>query len=153
VLTTRRVFLCEGARTLAAGAVAGLTGPLLISCVHPNAGTAPAPAPTSSGHAATVGVSGLSADGQSLVAPWPGPDGAPILIVRRSAHQYGALSMQCTHEGCPINPPVEGVMTCPCHGSQFDLAGQVHHGPAQYPLGSYEAVYDTKTKMLTVTFD
>jgi Rieske Fe-S protein len=99
----------------------------------------------------TVNVSSLTADGQWLVAPWKGSDGAPVLIVRHTLHRYTALSMQCTHMGCPINPPVQGVMTCPCHGSQFDLAGHVRHGPAQFPLGLYTTAYHPATHVLTVT--
>jgi Rieske Fe-S protein len=86
-----------------------------------------------------------------MIAPEVGPDGAPVLIVRKSADHYLALSMQCTHMGCPVDPPVHAVMTCPCHGSQFDLTGQVRHGPAQYPLGQYEATYDQTTKTLRIT--
>ena len=149
-MTTRRAFVCEAARTLAAGAVAGMTGPLLTPCARACAGKTPGPVPGFSPHSATVDVSHLTANGQSLVAPWTGPDGAPVLIVRASVSHYVALSMQCTHEGCPVNPPVQGVMTCPCHGSQFDLAGHVRHGPAQYPLGHYDTTYSPKTKTLTV---
>lgn len=98
----------------------------------------------------TVNVSSLTADGRWLVAPWKGSDGAPVLVVRRAAHQYTALSMQCTHMGCPINPPVQGVMTCPCHGSQFDLAGHVRRGPAQFPLGEYGTTYHPAAHTLTV---
>jgi cytochrome b6-f complex iron-sulfur subunit len=123
-------------------------GPVLASC-H---GRPPHPASTpAAGTLATVDVRQLAADGDWLVPAVTGPDGAPVLIVRESATTYLALSMQCTHEGCPVNQPVQRVMTCPCHGSQFDLSGQVRHGPAQFPLGHYGTTFDPKTKRLTVT--
>ena len=46
-----------------------------------------------------------------------------------------ALSAVCTHLGC-ITRPVssEGIIACPCHGSRFDLEGNVIQGPAHRPL-------------------
>ncbi len=147
VLTTRREFICGAARTL----VAGVAAPLLLSACHSGAlGTTAAPV-AASGQRVDADVSRLAADGDWLIAPWMGSDAAPVLVVRQSAGQYLALSMQCTHMGCPVNAPVQGVMTCPCHGSQFDLAGQVRHGPAQYPLGRYATAFDATTKRVTVT--
>ena len=46
----------------------------------------------------------------------------------------------CTHLHCSL---AEGdldatVVTCPCHGSQFDVTtGEVLRGPAQEPVRSY----------------
>ena len=57
------------------------------------------------------------------------------------------------HEGCPINPPVHGVMTCPCHGSQFDLAGHVERGPAQFPLAHYDVAYNTRARTRTIALN
>jgi Rieske Fe-S protein len=153
VLTTRRTFVGEAARALAVGAVSGATLPLLAACQQRARGEVPSPTSAPSGHGLTVDVHRLTADGEWMVAPSAGPDDAPVLVVRQSATLYVALSMQCTHMGCPIDPPVQGIMTCPCHGSQFDLAGQVRHGPAQYPLGRYAVVYRPSTGVLTITFD
>jgi len=68
----------------------------------PPSGTAP-DAPTredpagAAGRPASVDVHTLVADGQWLVAPWPGPDGARVLVIRQTLDHYVALSMQCTH--------------------------------------------------------
>ena len=102
---------------------------------------------------ATFDVGTLSADGESLVTPTDGFDGTPILILRSSSRHYVALSMQCTHEGCPVKPPASGIITCPCHGSQYDLEGNVRRGPAQFPLTRYDATYDARTRRLTVGLD
>ncbi|HKF76322.1 MAG TPA: Rieske 2Fe-2S domain-containing protein [Candidatus Dormibacteraeota bacterium] len=49
------------------------------------------------------------------------------------------FAVNCSHLGCSINldtaPPR---FSCPCHGSQFDLNGNVIHGPAVFPLSRLE---------------
>ena len=54
-----------------------------------------------------------------------------------------ALSAVCTHLGC-ITRPVssEGIIACPCHGSRFDLEGNVIQGPAPRPLPWLEVSAD-----------
>lgn len=43
------------------------------------------------------------------------------------------LSIACTHLGCVLNVENDKFI-CPCHGSMFDLAGNVIKGPALKPL-------------------
>lgn len=46
-----------------------------------------------------------------------------------------AVSLVCTHLGCHVTwNPAERSWDCPCHGSQFDVDGNVLHGPAVRPL-------------------
>jgi nitrite reductase/ring-hydroxylating ferredoxin subunit len=51
-----------------------------------------------------------------------------------------AFGDTCTHRGCSL---AEGgleatTVTCPCHGSQFDVTtGEVLRGPAREPVRSY----------------
>ena len=40
-----------------------------------------------------------------------------------------ALSLQCTHLGCSVEPRNFG-FECPCHGSRFDPTGVTLKGPA-----------------------
>lgn len=47
-----------------------------------------------------------------------------------------AISTLCTHLGCVVQRSEEGFQ-CPCHGSKFDLNGEVTRGPAPKPLLSY----------------
>ena len=49
-----------------------------------------------------------------------------------------ALSRKCTHLGCTV-PWVEKEMkfACPCHGSAFDITGEVINSPAPRPLDIY----------------
>jgi ubiquinol-cytochrome c reductase iron-sulfur subunit len=62
----------------------------------------------------------------------------------------------CTHLGCvplgnkPSDPRGEwGGWFCPCHGSQYDTAGRVRHGPAPANLAipPYAFATDTKIKI------
>lgn len=57
----------------------------------------------------------------------------PIIVVQRGANKYHALSVRCTHQGCHVRPS-GNALACPCHGSTYDLEGQVIHGPAKAPL-------------------
>ena len=47
-----------------------------------------------------------------------------------------ALGMTCSHLGCQVRPG-GGFLVCPCHGSTFDLRGEVVRGPAQRALNRY----------------
>ena len=57
-----------------------------------------------------------------------------IYIVHGAEGLY-AMSAVCTHLGCLTAwKPELGIVACPCHGSRFDLEGNVLHGPAPRPL-------------------
>ncbi|HVZ38755.1 MAG TPA: Rieske 2Fe-2S domain-containing protein [Candidatus Kapabacteria bacterium] len=101
---------------------------------------------------ADYNVSSLTGDNQALVTTGNGPEGSPLLIVRKSATSYVAVSMNCTHEGCTLDPPSNGVMLCSCHGSEFDTAGAVLRGPARSRLTTYTTTYDAGTGMVHVNF-
>jgi Rieske Fe-S protein len=65
----------------------------------------------------------------------------PLLINRISATEYVTLDSQCTHAGFVVAKCIGGLagtMTCPGHGSKFDIRGQVLPGfDAQFDLLSY----------------
>jgi Rieske Fe-S protein len=143
----RREFLRVCTNLLAGITIVGIAAPIFTGCEPSNVptatGTPPPPGNDNNGSTGTAfDVSSLTGDGQGLVTQTKGPDGYRIVIVRLSADQYTALSMRCTHEGCSVNPPSGGQITCSCHGSQFELNGAVKRGPATQPLKTYQTTYD-----------
>lgn len=63
-----------------------------------------------------------------------------------------ALSAVCTHLGCITRHlSDEGVIACPCHGSRFDLEGNVVHGPAPRPLSWIEVRVDAVGNLVVDT--
>ncbi len=66
--------------------------------------------------------------------------GNPVVVYKHEdgIHAFGGT---CSHLGCDLwRGKLEGhVVTCQCHGSQFDISdGSNVHGPATAPVPSYE---------------
>jgi 3-phenylpropionate/trans-cinnamate dioxygenase ferredoxin component len=65
--------------------------------------------------------------------------GNRIAIARVGGDLYG-FGDTCTHRGCSLaaGDLDATIVTCPCHGSQFDVTtGDVVRGPAREPVRSY----------------
>ncbi len=57
-----------------------------------------------------------------------------VWLIRDDRGWYGLINV-CTHLGChPAIDPQMRILICPCHGSRFDLQGNVLKGPAVRPL-------------------
>src|SRR5690348_11766914 len=64
--------------------------------------------------------------------------GTKVTVANANGHLY-AFDDTCTHLGCSLaEAKLEGTtVTCPCHGSQFDVtSGAVLRGPARRPVRS-----------------
>jgi 3-phenylpropionate/trans-cinnamate dioxygenase ferredoxin component len=62
------------------------------------------------------------------------------VVVSNIGGKYSAIGDKCTHRGCSLSKGrMEGeVVTCPCHGSRFNLkTGAVVRGPAVEPEPAY----------------
>jgi len=62
-------------------------------------------------------------------------NGAKIILARQD-HKITALSRICTHKQCAVKPSKKkaGILICPCHNAEYNLAGEVVTGPAKEPL-------------------
>jgi len=76
---------------------------------------------------------GLPEEYPEGVTPIPGRN---VFIVREGK-SFHAISSICTHLRCQVTH-VRGGFQCPCHGSQFDVQGNVKKGAAPKPLDWYE---------------
>ena len=58
-----------------------------------------------------------------------------VVVTQPTAGTFKAFSSKCTHAGCAVTGITDGVITCPCHKSEFSVAdGSVKKGPATKPL-------------------
>ncbi len=58
-----------------------------------------------------------------------------VVVTQPTAGEFKAFSSKCTHQGCAVSGIANGVITCPCHKSEFSVAdGSVKKGPATQPL-------------------
>ena len=117
--------------------------------IDPNVGVARVelsafPALATNGGSVRLGSSGLTSMGDPGGGTNVTPIGLyyPIVISRLSATEYVAVDTQCTHAGSVVGACVGGLngrMTCPFHGSQYDIRGIVQPGSeANFDLLSYE---------------
>jgi nitrite reductase/ring-hydroxylating ferredoxin subunit len=63
------------------------------------------------------------------------------IAVANVAGAFHAFGDTCTHLRCSLaeGDLEETIVTCPCHGSRFDVvSGEVLRGPARVPVGSFE---------------
>lgn len=68
----------------------------------------------------------------------------PIVINRDFGGEFYVLNSTCKHAGCVVRPfdLFEFSMFCPCHGSRYDIHGDVEEGPAESPLDRFEFTFD-----------
>ncbi|MCH7612592.1 MAG: Rieske 2Fe-2S domain-containing protein [Candidatus Marinimicrobia bacterium] len=58
-----------------------------------------------------------------------------VFIIRQKTGAFFAISSVCSHLGCITQyRSIDEKISCPCHGSIFNLSGEVLSGPAPKPL-------------------
>jgi Rieske Fe-S protein len=98
---------------------------------------APSSTPTSS--AAAPETSAPAVEGLVSTADVPVGSGVifadeQVVVTQPTEGDIKVFSSICTHTGCPV-AQVTDVITCPCHGSTFDItSGDPIQGPATTPL-------------------
>ncbi len=91
----------------------------------------------------------LSKTGTAAMVNFPN---GQLLVDHPSANTFNALSAVCTHAGCLITNFDSGSsqFVCPCHGSRYDVNGNVVSGPAPSPLQKYQAQFASDTLTVNV---
>ncbi|MHB8419341.1 MAG: QcrA and Rieske domain-containing protein [Myxococcales bacterium] len=72
-----------------------------------------------------------------------------FIVIQVGQGQFVALSDSCTHQCCPVSLQ-GGQLYCPCHGSTFDLQGNVTGGPAGQNLQSLPVCFDGSNVYVTL---
>lgn len=72
-----------------------------------------------------------------------------FIVVTRN-NEINVFSSRCTHLGCKINHQSDSKLLCPCHGSSFNLNGDVLVGPALRSLKKLDFEFDANRNILTV---
>jgi nitrite reductase/ring-hydroxylating ferredoxin subunit len=135
----RREMLCGlvllgalGASGLAACTSSTTSGAQPSSSGSSSAGGAASTGAGGGGGAALAKLADIPVGGGRLVTT---SDGTQVLLVQPVAGTVKGYDPHCTHQGTVIRTPVDGIMTCPRHGSEFKATdGSVTHGPAARPL-------------------
>jgi Rieske Fe-S protein len=117
----------------------GLTGPPPSSA---NTAGGTASGSTASGGTASGGTASGSAAPGTLASTAEVPegggkiiDGVNVVITQPQAGSFKGFSAICTHQGCIVDSISDGIIGCPCHGSEFSIKdGSVVRGPATLPL-------------------
>ncbi|HYM20402.1 MAG TPA: Rieske 2Fe-2S domain-containing protein [Candidatus Kapabacteria bacterium] len=150
--TSRRNFLKHFGSALAGITIVGSIAPLLESC-YSSGSNATGGSGSDAGKTLAVDVSSLTTD--KMAFPTSAPvSGRPLLIIRLSATNYETLLMICKHMGCePPNLAFNGTqINCACHGSQYDINGNVIQGPTTAPLDKFATAFDAASKKVTISF-
>jgi nitrite reductase/ring-hydroxylating ferredoxin subunit len=130
-------------RTVLCGLAVALATPGALAACSSGAGpSAPAPAPAPGAAPTSAPTSAPAAGGGTPVAQIPVGGGTiatvgdrTVLLVQPTAGQFKGFDATCPHQGTTVDPPENGVITCPNHFSQFDAAtGAVRKGPADTGL-------------------
>ncbi|WP_291523855.1 Rieske (2Fe-2S) protein [Branchiibius sp. NY16-3462-2] len=109
-------------------------------------GTTPS---TTSSAAGTSSAQSGGAAAKATVAASEVPVGGGVIVQEKyvvtqpTSGEYKAFTAICTHQGCPVTSVADGVIKCPCHGSEFSISdGSVKQPPATEPLASYTATLE-----------
>ncbi len=94
----------------------------------------------------------MERDGDGLVGRLPDAPGGSIVVMRVGGRLH-AIRDECPHAGASLaDGTLEGpVITCPRHGSQFDVTtGARERGPSDFPIRTYRVVSDADATFVEV---
>ena len=131
-------------RGVAAAGVVTASG-LLVACGGGDdsaGGTATAGSGTTTPETSASSSESSSGGGQELAKTSDIPvgggvifDAQKVVVTQPTKNDFKAFSAICTHQGCVVSNVSNGIISCPCHGSQYSVKdGSVQGGPAPRPL-------------------
>jgi Rieske Fe-S protein len=147
-----RCAVCRSQTSLASRREFVITGGLFAAAVAIGCGSQ-SMSPTQPSQPANQVHAALPLVGQSVAASGTiGGNQVPLAITRLSDTSVVAVTRICTHMGCTVNLPTApgGTLDCPCHGSRYQVTGQVVNGPAVMPLMSYPAAIQGNEVIVTL---
>ncbi len=133
-LITRRTSM-TGVVAVVVGGVAGFA-----LARNSSAAKAKSAGTGSNGYGAAPATGGTGAKPLATVSQIPAGGGVifsgpKIVLTKGSDGTVHGFSAVCTHQACTVNNISGGVISCPCHGSRYDInTGAVVGGPAPSPL-------------------
>lgn len=144
----RRTFLAWWIGGLLTATVVAITGPILVYVWAPKPRgqkdealdiTLPTALDAVPPHTA---VEFSAPQGTAFIMTTGGGDNAPgdpcfggFVVKPEQGSPLEAFSNHCPHLGCSVAFDTSAhIFKCPCHGSEFDIHGNVIHGPAVAPL-------------------
>jgi cytochrome b6-f complex iron-sulfur subunit len=144
---TRREFCANACQAASLAALTGALGAIAPGC---GSGGSPSSADFAGNISPLQTIGATESNGTVVLAVGTGSPLATVgsaalvqtqsrfLLVGRTAQDaFTALTAICTHQTCTINGFTNQTYVCPCHGSRYDLMGQVIAGPAPFALRQY----------------
>ncbi|MEU7000711.1 Rieske (2Fe-2S) protein [Nonomuraea sp. NPDC046570] len=84
-----------------------------------------------------AGTADIPVGGGKVIHEWK------IVVTQPTSGVYKAFTASCPHKGCAVASPENGVIPCPCHGSEFAAdSGKCLKGPAKAPLAEFALKVD-----------
>jgi cytochrome b6-f complex iron-sulfur subunit len=154
-LQTRREFCVHACQAASLVALCGVLGTILEGCSSDDPVSSAPDLPTIQA-AAAGGTITLTIDASSPLATVGNAalvqySGGSLLVACTAQSTFTALAAVCTHQGCTINGYSNQVYTCPCHGSQFGVNGNVVSGPAATALRTFQTQFANNQLTISLT--
>ena len=123
-------------QALTGAAVTGIGLPLLAACGSSSDGSGGSSGSGSSAPSQKAGT-GLVATSDVPVGGGVVLSDEQLVVTQPKQGEFKGFSAICTHAQCLVGSVSNGVISCPCHGSQYSIEdGSVLGGPAPSPLPS-----------------
>lgn len=92
---------------------------------------------TINGNVVTLDLTGSQASRVATAGGFLLISSARTLVLNVDGNTIRAFTSVCTHQGCDVDRFANNRFHCPCHGSQYDVNGNVVNGPAPSPLRAF----------------